>query len=174
MNLIDRRGDLRRSMFGRRIGVGELAKAFGAGALAGVVGTIAMSTVMLPARWVGLLGTQPPRRVADRLIDEAGGGASVPEDQRRVATSLVHLGTGAMAGAVLGVGHLVTRPPGSALIGLGFGMTLWALNYVVAAPALELFPPPWEDRPGRPPVMLAAHAIYGVVTATLVDQMVGR
>ena len=51
------------------------------------------------------------------------------------------------------------------LVGLGFGSALWAFNYIVAAPALDLFPPPWKDRPGRPPVMLAANALFGLVTA---------
>ena len=68
----------------------------------------------------------------------------------------------------------VAKPPDSRfphpLVGLGFGAALWAFNYIVAAPALDLFPPPWKDRAGRPPVMLAANALFGLVTAVLVDR----
>ncbi|MEO6207113.1 MAG: hypothetical protein ABIP77_04075, partial [Candidatus Limnocylindrales bacterium] len=57
---------------------------------------------------------------------------------------------------------------------LAYGSALWSFNYIVAAPKLDLFPPPWEDRPGRPPVMLAANALYGVVTAVLVERFEDR
>ena len=133
---------------------------------------MAMSTIMLPARWLGILGTQPPRRVADRLIEAADPAADVSETERRVGTTVVHLAAGAAAGIVFGVARLLSGRRGSTVFaGLGFGAALWGVNYVIAAPALNLFPPPWDDRPGRPPVMLAAHALYGLVTATVVDRV---
>ena len=144
----------------------RLVRAAAVGAAAGLIATLAMSLIMLPARWVGLLGTQPPRRISDELIGAAKGRAWVPESERRRGTALVHLGIGAVGGAGYALGR---EPPDSrfpaSLVGLGFGATLWAFNYIVAAPALDLFPPPWKDRPGRPPVMLAANALFGLVTA---------
>jgi hypothetical protein len=130
-----------------------------------------MNLIMLPARWIGLLGTQPPRRVSDELIGAVKGRAWVPEPDRRRGTALVHLGIGAIGGAGYGLGRELTgrRLPAS-LVGLGFGSALWAFNYIVAAPALDLFPPPWKDRPGRPPVMLAANVLFGLVTAMVVDR----
>lgn len=149
----------------------RLVRATSVGVAAGLIATLAMSLIMLPARWVGLLGTQPPRRISDELIGAASGRAWVPESERRRGTALVHLGIGAVGGAGYAVGREATgrRFPAS-VVGLGFGATLWAFNYIVAAPALDLFPPPWKDRAGRPPVMLAANALFGLVTAVLVDR----
>ncbi len=144
------------------------------GAGAGAAATLVMSMVMLPARWLGLLGTQPPRRVTDRLLDAAGKGATTPEPARRVGTAIVHLGTGAIGGALFGLARVLTaRKVPAAVIGPAYGAGVWSAAYVVAAPAVELFPPPWEDRPARPQVMFVAHLVFGFVTAVLFDRVVG-
>jgi hypothetical protein len=149
-------------------------RAAAVGAAAGAGATLAMSMVMLPARWLGLLGTQPPRRISDRLIAEAGSGNSTPEPVRRVGTALVHLATGAASGAVFGLARVATRGAGSpSVVGPAFGAGVWGAAYVVAAPALELFAPPWKDRPARPQVMFVAHLVYGFVTAALFDLAIG-
>jgi hypothetical protein len=133
-----------------------------------------MSMVMLPARWLGLLGKQPPRKISDRLIDATGAGRSIPEPARRVGTALVHLGTGAVSGALFGLARLATRRLGpAAVVGPAFGAGVWGVAYVVAAPAIELLPPPWKDRPARPQVMFVAHLVYGFVTAALFDRAIG-
>lgn len=153
---------------------GLIATAIG-GALAGTVATLVMSAIMLPARWLGILGTQPPRRISDRLIDAAGGRFTTPEGERRIGTTIVHLAIGAIGGAgVAVVRRTLQRRDAAVVDGLAFGTGLWAVNYIVAAPALHLFAPPWADRPGRPPVMLAANALYGVVTTVLIDAFAGR
>jgi hypothetical protein len=45
---------------------------------------------------------------------------------------------------------------------------------VALAPALNLLPPAMRDRPGRPPVMIAAHLVYGVLTAVVTDRLLAR
>ena len=82
----------------------------------------------------------------------------------------MHLGIGAVGGAVYGLGREVTgRRYPAALVGLGFGTGFWGFAYVVAAPALHLFPSPWKESTRTPPGgMLAAHALFGVATALLV------
>ena len=143
------------------------------GAGAGVVAALVMSMVMLPARWLGLLGTQPPRRITDRLLNVAGGGETTPEPARRVGTALVHLITGAVCGAVFGLARVVThRRFPAAVVGPAYGAGVWTVAYVVAAPTIELLPPPWEDRPARPQIMLVAHLLYGLVTAALFDRAI--
>ncbi|MEO5885676.1 MAG: hypothetical protein ABIQ58_09210 [Candidatus Limnocylindrales bacterium] len=150
----------------------ELLHSAAAGAVSGIAATLAMSLLMLPAQWLGLLGTQPPRRIADRIVDVAGLGGHVSDAERRRGTTVVHLAIGAVGGAGFGLGRVLTRRRGRApLVGLGFGSALWGCNYVVAAPWLDLFPPPWEDRPGRPPVMLTANALYGVLTAVMFERV---
>lgn len=142
------------------------------GAGAGTAATLVMSMVMLPARWLGLLGTQPPRRITDRLLHSTGRGAT-PEQERRAGAALVHLATGAACGALFGLARVMThqRVP-SAVVGPAYGAGVWGVAYVVIAPAIELFPPPWEDRPVRPQVMLVAHLVYGFVTAALFDRAI--
>ncbi|MBA2381393.1 MAG: hypothetical protein H0V73_04705 [Chloroflexi bacterium] len=135
--------------------------------------TLVMSMVMLPARWLGLLGTQPPRRITDRLLAASGRGNSTPELARRVGTALVHLATGAAFGALFGLARVVTpRRVPAAVVGPAYGAGVWSAAYVVTAPAVELFPPPWKDRPARPQVMLVAHLVYGFVTAALFDRAI--
>jgi hypothetical protein len=142
-----------------------------AGAVAGTVATIAMSTMMLTAQRAGLLGEQPPRKLSDAVLDAVAGGRA-DERTRRVGTSIVHLGIGASAAALHQVGRrLAGRPRPATIWGGGFGALFWALNYVFVAPVLGIMPPPDRDRPGRAPVMLAANIAWGVVSAVLGDRL---
>ncbi len=144
-----------------------------AGAASGAAATLVMSMVMLPARWLGLLGTQPPRRITDRLLHASGKGTTTPEPVRRAGTALVHIATGAACGAVFGVARVLTQRHGpAAVVGPAYGAGVWSVAYVVTAPAVELFPPPWKDRPVRPQVMLVAHLVYGFATAAIFDRAV--
>ena len=154
--------------------VERVARGAAGGAVAGLAGTIGMSLLMLPAQRLGLLGTQPPRRLSDRLIETVGLGSHVDEPKRQAGTTLTHLGTGALAGAVLGgFRGAGASPQLTPLVGTAFGAAFWAVAYVLVAPAIELLPRPDHDRPGRPPVMFAAHVIYGVITAMLIEGFQG-
>ena len=142
-----------------------------AGAIAGLVGTLAMSTLMLSAQRLGALGEQPPRRLSDAILDSVIGGR-VEEGTRRVGTSVVHLAIGASAAALHQVGRgAAGRPAPAAVWGGAFGAIFWAVNYGVFAPAVGLMPPPDRDRPGRAPVMLAANVIWGAISAVVGDRL---
>jgi hypothetical protein len=142
-----------------------------AGAVAGTIATIAMSTMMLTAQRAGLLGQQPPRKLSDAVLDAVAGGRA-DERTRRIGTSIVHLGIGASAAALHQVGRrLAGRPRPAAIWGGGFGALFWALNYVVVAPVLGIMPPPDRDRPGRAPVMLGANVVWGAVSAVVGDRL---
>ncbi len=142
-----------------------------AGAIAGTVATVAMSTLMLTAQRAGLLGEQPPRKLSDAVLDAVADGRA-DERTRRIGTSIVHLGIGATAAAVHQAGrHLAGRPRPAAIWGGGFGAVFWALNYGFVAPAVGIMPPPDRDRPGRAPVMLAANVVWGAVSAVVGDRL---
>jgi hypothetical protein len=148
-----------------------IVRELAAGAVAGTVATIAMSTLMLTAQRAGLLGEQPPRKLSDAVLD-AVASRRADERTRRLGTSIVHLGIGATAAAVHQVGrHLAGRPRPAAIWGGGFGAVFWALNYGFVAPAIGLMPPPDRDRPGRAPVMLAANVVWGAVSAVVGDRL---
>ncbi len=153
---------------------GAIARDAALGAAAGIGATLAMSVVMLTAQRLGLLGEQPPRKLSDRLHDTIGT-ERADVGERRLGTAAIHLGIGAVAAAgqqVLRRGTRWPRPAG--LWGAAFGGAFWAVNYGLVAPALNLMPPPWSDRPGRAPVMLAANVLYGALAAGIGDALVRR
>ena len=151
--------------------------ALAAGAAGGTVATLAMSALMLAGGAVGLMGTQPPRRVVDKAADKLDLEATDP-GTRNAAASALHVAIGALAGAMLALARSalpVTRSPSNGpLLGAAFGLGFWALAYLAIAPALNLLPPATRDRPGRPQVMIAAHLVYGLTTAVVSDRLLTR
>ena len=153
-----------------------------AGAAGGTVATLAMSVLMLAGGALGLMGTQPPRRVVDKVADEVTPGPTDPgatdPDARDAAASMLHVAIGAVAGALFALGRSAseaTRSPSRGpLLGAVFGLAFWAVNYMALAPALNLLPPATRDRPGRPPVMVAAHLVYGLTSAVVSDRLLAR
>ena len=148
-----------------------IVRELAAGAVAGTVATVAMSTLMLTAQRAGFLGEQPPRKLSDAVLDAVSNGRA-DERTRRLGTSIVHLGIGATAAALhQGGRRLAGRPKPAAIWGGGFGAVFWALNYGFVAPTLGIMPPPDRDRPGRAPVMLAANVVWGAVSAVVGDRL---
>ena len=136
------------------------------GATGGAIATVAMSAVMIAGDRTGLMGEQPPTTITRFALREAG------VDRPSAAASLIapftHLGFGALGGAVFGLlRRLVPGVPGG-LLGVSFGLAVWAVSYKGWIPALGILPPPGDDRPGRPVVMVAAHVVYGLVLGRLV------
>jgi hypothetical protein len=147
----------------------DVARNLLAGSAGGVVGTVAMSGVMLAGGYAGLMGTQPPRVVVDKTASETGVGDTADDSTRDAAATLVHLLIGCAAGAAFALGRTAAnRITGRSMpvvpSGAAFGLVLWALNYMALAPALGLLPPATDDRPPRPPIMIAAHLVFGVTT----------
>jgi hypothetical protein len=148
-----------------------ILRALAAGAVAGTVATMAMSTLMLTAQRAGLLGEQPPRKLSDAVVDRVAR-KPVGERTRRLGTAIVHVGIGATAAALHQTGRQIAGHPKPAVIwGSGFGAVFWALNYGFVAPAIGIMAPPDRDRPGRAPVMLAANVIWGAVSAVIGDRL---
>ncbi|MFI6478285.1 DUF6789 family protein [Nonomuraea sp. NPDC050663] len=124
------------------------------GAAAGSMATTAMSTVMLAGDKLGLMGEQPPRRVARRLFGRQG------ETPVAIAS---HFGFGAAGGALLST---LSRGRGvPTWLGAGYGMAIWLASYQGWVPAIGAMPPAHRDRPGRQAVMIAAHLVYGATLA---------
>ncbi len=136
-----------------------------AGAAAGVAGTLAMSILMVSARKLGLTGALPPAKItkkalnlfmSDRKADRAAKPLAIP----------AHFAYGAGCGAILG---LLGR---SGLVQGGlFGSLVYGLSYMGWLPAFGVMPRPDRDRPGRQPVMLAAHLLYGGTTGVALRRL---
>lgn len=145
-------------------------EAIGWGLTAGVVATVGMVLVEVPAwrRWglPGVMEWQENQAIAERLLGRPRG--------ELVAQGLAfHFLHGALAGVVfvLGVPFLPVRDPLLAL-GLLFGFALWAITLGIHGPITGT--PPGRDPLGRRAlaVSLAGHLIYGAVLAVLVGGVV--
>jgi hypothetical protein len=144
-------------------------KAIVDGVLGGTVGTIGMSGLMLAAGKMGLMGEQPPDKIAGAALDTAGVHGRDEEEQDAAAT-LLHFGFGIGCGALFGLLHrrLPFRVPG-ALHGMLFAAIIWAISYQGWIPALGIMPPASEDHPDRPRVMFLAHLLYGALLGSIVE-----
>ena len=138
-----------------------------ADATAGAIATVAMSTVMVAGDRSGLMGEQPPTLVSRHALRKLGIGKP-RQDGPRLAP-LAHLGFGAAGGTLFGLSRRLVPDLPRYLHGVLFGLGVWAVSYKGWIPALRILPPPERDRPGRPVVMVAAHVVYGLVLARLVQ-----
>ena len=137
------------------------------GAGAGGVATAVMTAILGGAQKVGLLGTAPPKKIVRGLRRRAGL-RGIPGSVDDVLTAAAHLGYGVASGVVFAVlrRRYASRAQSTAL-GAAFGAALWGASYSGWVPAAGLLPPPHRDRPGRQPVLIAAHLVYGAVLGSL-------
>jgi hypothetical protein len=134
------------------------------GAIAGLTATIPMTIVIVLGRGLRLLWTPPPKQITKRIANRAGVHAQPSSDEFKASWVAAHFAYGAGCGSI----YSLARPmlPGPvALKGLIFGETVWAVSYLGFVPALGLYPWPKDDSKSRMAVMIAAHAVYGLVTA---------
>lgn len=127
------------------------------GAIAGIVGTAAMTSAMrglhrhLPPTERYPL---PPREIEERTLGVGGEGAA--ED----LTLLAHFGFGAGAGAAMTAAKIPAPVFGSAL-----GVMVWLGSYLGWVPASGILRPatthPWR----RNLLMVGVHLVWGAVTA---------
>src|SRR5438067_2365283 len=113
------------------------------GSIAGCVATVPMTWAMdamlrrLPRRERYPL---PPRQIAMQVADEAGIKKHLDEGERLGITLLAHFGMGTAAGALYGLLARKQPLPGP-LAGAGFGLAVWAANYLGLLPALGILRP---------------------------------
>lgn len=147
--------------------LGDLAR----GAVAGCIATVPMTLAMevlhrrLPRRERYPL---PPRQIAMRVAEEAGFKEYLDEEDRLGFTLLAHLGMGTAAGALYGLIAQKQPLPGP-VAGAGFGLAVWAGNYLGVLPALGILRPATEHPLRRTALMVAAHLVWGAVVGTLMD-----
>jgi hypothetical protein len=138
------------------------------GAAGGAIATVAMSAVMVAGDRMGLMGEQPPTAITRTALRDAG--VDRPAEPANVVAPFAHLAFGAMAGLIYGLLRGVVRRGTGGLLGMIFGLGVWVVSYNGWIPALGILPPPEDDRPGRPAVMLVAHLVYGFVLGRLVGR----
>ncbi len=162
------------------------------GALAGMTGTLTLSLlnrVMLPLMGGAPEPPQPPGFGAAVLVREPTGLESMATifaekvatglfdnplgEHRDQAGAAVHAAYGTFWGVILGLvqGGLRPRPW---LAGPLHGLAVWAIGPLALVPGMHITPPPWRQGPRRALMTLAAHLVYGLVSALAYEATTGR
>ena len=128
------------------------------GAIAGIVGTAAMTAAM--RRLHGHLPPDqrypmPPREVIDAAKADA------PLLSTAETTIATHFAFGATVGALF---NLIGVRPNAAAYGLG-ALGVWAGSYFGLFPALKLLTPATQHPARRNLLMIAAHMVWGLAAA---------
>ena len=119
------------------------------------------------ARTRSLPETVTAQAAADvHLRDDLG------EEGLKAATVVGHFAYGAAAGAV--VAPLAGRTSRPVASGVGLGLALWAAGYLGWVPAFGLMRPATEQPAARNALMIAAHAVWGATTGTIVARAPNR
>jgi hypothetical protein len=139
------------------------------GAVAGLSGAASMNPLRLAARRVGLIEKMVPQAVEEWAASRAGVEPPGGRAGHHVADQLLHLGYGAAWGALYG---LVAAPGGRRTVprGLLLGLAVWSAGFLGFVPLLGITRPAWRARPAEEAVNVAAHLVYGVVTALEADE----
>jgi uncharacterized membrane protein YagU involved in acid resistance len=140
------------------------------GALAGVIGAACMTPVRLGARRAGLVDKMTPQVMEESLAARLGVGHGASGEAHHVADQLLHLGFGATLGLVYGLA-LPRRRQGSLGRGALFGVLAWGLGAGVVVPALRAARPPWKSGLVENAVNVAAHVLFGVTTALVMEEL---
>jgi putative membrane protein len=145
------------------------------GAIAGLVGGViaagAMSVVhkTVARSLAGTSGEARQQKEEDATVTVADGIARLllqrplAEDEKPLASNLVHYGFGGTVGALYG-GVAAVVPQVTTGSGLPFGVAVWLGAHVTAVPALGLSEPPTRRPLSKEGLELALHLVYGAVT----------
>ena len=135
------------------------------GGIAGIVGTMAMTTAMR-AGFKLLPGADqyplPPREITQRVLGRNARAGVLP------AVSLAgHFAYGALAAALLAMSE---RRPGL-LRGAIQGAAIWSTSYFGWVPGLNILRPASDHPLPRNMLMLGAHLIWGCATVTSLNEL---
>jgi len=129
------------------------------GFVGGLAGTAALSATMAAGKAAGHVPLSAPHEISWRLARATG----LPQ---RPLWLFGHFGYGAACGAIYGaLRPLLPRSP--LLAGVAFGLGVWGLSYLALMPRLGLYPKARWDLPARRRVVLAGHALYGLVLGAI-------
>jgi uncharacterized membrane protein YagU involved in acid resistance len=139
------------------------------GAIAGVVGTLAMTAAMrrmherLPPEERYPL---TPREIVDSGAEQSG--VPLADETAKDVTTAAHFAYGAASGALLGAANVMLGPMSGATAGVG----VWLASYMGWIPGANILKPATDHPPRRNLLMLAAHVVWGVATAKAMRELV--
>lgn len=140
------------------------------GALAGAVGTAAMTLMMRKvAPKVIPEEMRPdefvPKKVVEWAEERAGRPHALPEDREMGVAMGAHFTYGSGAGALYGIVRSQVDGIPAPLAGMMFGAALWAVGFEGWLPALGVQEATTDQPPKKWPMPIMAHLVYGTTTA---------
>jgi uncharacterized membrane protein YagU involved in acid resistance len=148
--------------------------AFARGAIAGAIGTAAMTAYQLavkkargerldtpvPRTWSD---APPPAQVVKKAADLAGQGGRLTKADVPLLTNAVHW----LYGLTWGIGYAAVAQrlrPNPIAGAVGLGTAIWASAYAELVP-LGIYKPPWQYPPQELGLDLSYHLVYGAGVA---------
>lgn len=139
------------------------------GAIAGIAGTVAMTSAMArlhrrlpPSERYPL----PPREIVETVAAKAG--AALDDEAAKDATTAAHFAYGAAAGAAIAA---ATVRPGAGG-GAAAGVAIWMASYLGWIPGTGILKPATLHPRGRNALMIGAHVVWGIATARAMSELV--
>ena len=134
------------------------------GAVAGIVGTMAMTAAMrrLHAR---LPAAERYPLTPREIVDSAAG--RPPDEPAKDMTVAAHFAYGAACGALLAAAD----PKPARRLGAAAGAAIWLASYMGWVPALNLLKPATEHPARRNALMIAVHLVWGAATAAALREL---
>jgi uncharacterized membrane protein YagU involved in acid resistance len=139
------------------------------GALAGLVGTAAMTAAMralhrrLPPQQ---RYPRPPREIVQEVLPEPAE-RRMAEGHRQSLTMAAHFGYGAATGAL----YAAARPPASPTLGALYGVLVWGVSYLGWIPGTGILRPATQHPGRRNGLMIACHLVWGATTAATLHEL---
>jgi uncharacterized membrane protein YagU involved in acid resistance len=138
------------------------------GAIAGFVGTMAMTMAMrrlhrrLPAEERYPL---TPREIVDSGAKQVG--VDLPSEAAKDVSTAAHFAYGALTGAMLAA----MNPDPRKKTGAAFGAAVWLASYMGWIPAVGTLKPATRHPPRRNFLMIGVHLIWGAATAAAIREL---
>jgi uncharacterized membrane protein YagU involved in acid resistance len=138
------------------------------GAIAGFVGTMAMTSAMrrLHARLPeGERYPLTPREITDSVAQAAG--AELPNETAKDVTTAAHFAYGAAMGAIISA----MNPDPSKKTGAAAGLAVWLASYLGWIPAMNVLEPATRHPARRNLLMIGVHLVWGTATASAMREL---
>jgi uncharacterized membrane protein YagU involved in acid resistance len=138
------------------------------GAIAGIAGTVAMTSLM--SRLHRRLPEEErypltPREIVDSVADQAG---LEPSDAAaKDVTTAAHFAYGAASGALIAAVHPRIRPVAGAVAGAG----VWAISYLGWVPGFRILKSATDHPARRNALMIGVHLVWGAATAAYIQEL---
>jgi putative membrane protein len=141
------------------------------GALAGAIGAACMTPLRLGARRAGLVEKMTPQVMEESLAARLNLGHRASQPTHHVADQMMHLGFGAALGATYGLVDTARPRQGTVARGAIFGLLAWGFGAGAVVPLLRAARPPWKAHLVENAVNIAAHLVFGVTTALVMEEL---